>query len=710
MKTNTIEFTPKARLIQILGEHLIKDATVGIIELVKNSYDADATFVEIIMDSLNKKDGKIIIRDNGSGMSEDDFINKWMNPASGHKEIQKEEKKRTKLGRLPLGEKGVGRFAVQQIGNNLKMYSKLKNIKEELFVQIDWHEFDDHNKNLSQISIPYQITANNKFKNTECGTILEISKLKSGWSEDDVKRTATALRRMKSPFQGAEDFNVTLKFNNGPDEFTKYENLSTSDIIEKAHYKFYALIDEKANVDFEYNFNMVGFKQQKKTSKINLVNDFDVKIDRELRCGSFFVNFFVYDKKAKSLQSNSISKADLDEMCGVSVFRDGIRILPYGEKGNDWLKLDNRRIQSPGERIGNDQIIGLVEINQTANIELKDKTNREGLIENYAYQQFEKLLLGVIHVLEIEMKDDRKRVNPEKKKSEISVSETINDVKNKLDVLSRAIKTEKPEESADLSKEMKEVIEKVDEIKKITNDEFENYERVNNMLFNLAGTGLAAERFTHEFARLVEGASSSLERLEKLLVITARMKKEIDAIRMALEALKNDIRLLGPLFYVKKVAREKDLDILQIIKNTLSLQQHALEKGKINVEIEGDSFSVVMREGSCMQVFNNLIDNSIYWLTKKSEVDRKKIKIVLDSKNSVVYVSDSGPGLVSRYRDKIFEPFFSTKIEEGRGLGLYIIKEILEEKHWNILLVEKEEYIGLLNGANFKIIFKDKYE
>ena len=115
MAKKSIVFTPKARLIQILGEHLIKDATVGLIELVKNSYDADATSVEIIMDSLNTGKGKIIIKDNGSGMNEEAFLNRWMNPASGHKEIQKEDKKRTKLGRLPLGEKGVGRFAVQQI-------------------------------------------------------------------------------------------------------------------------------------------------------------------------------------------------------------------------------------------------------------------------------------------------------------------------------------------------------------------------------------------------------------------------------------------------------------------------------------------------------------------------------------------------------------------------------------------------------------------
>ena len=124
MPTKTVSFTPKARLIKILGEHLIKDATVGLLELVKNSYDADSTCCEIKMISLNKSNARIIIKDNGFGMDLETFLKRWMNPATGHKEEQKQRRERTRLGRLPLGEKGVGRFAAQQIGNRLTLISK----------------------------------------------------------------------------------------------------------------------------------------------------------------------------------------------------------------------------------------------------------------------------------------------------------------------------------------------------------------------------------------------------------------------------------------------------------------------------------------------------------------------------------------------------------------------------------------------------------
>lgn len=189
MATQTISFTPKARLIKILGEHLIKDATVGILELVKNSYDADAISrddapaCEIKMISLNKPEAKIIIKDTGFGIDLETFLKKWMNPATGHKEDQKKRKERTPLGRLPLGEKGVGRFAAQQIGNRLKLISKSVSSPQELVVDIDWKKFDDNKADLKDITVEYKLQVPEYFTETDStGTILEISDLKYEWS------------------------------------------------------------------------------------------------------------------------------------------------------------------------------------------------------------------------------------------------------------------------------------------------------------------------------------------------------------------------------------------------------------------------------------------------------------------------------------------------------------------------------------------------
>ena len=709
---NEIYFTPKARLIKILGEQLIKDATVGIIELVKNSYDADATEVEIVMHSLNTPDAKIIIRDNGTGMGLSTFLKKWMNPATGHKEEQKERKERTKLNRLPLGEKGVGRFAAQQIGNHLKMITKTIETEQELFVDIDWTKFDERGKDLHEVKINYKMRLPVKFEFQETGTILEITELKSEWSKDEIGKISNSLRRMKSPFKGANNFDVILKFENCPEEFERYANLETTDILEKAHYTFYAIVNDNGDVDYDYQFKMPGFKTINHSGKANVINETKETIKQNVNIGDFMINLHVYDKSPDKIKATNIIKKDLDEWCGVSVYRDGIRIMPYGEKGNDWLNLDNRRIQRPGELVGNDQVIGMIEINQATNISLKDKTNREGLIEDEYYEKFRSLILGLFTIFEGLQKGDRKRINPPKEKTNNQkIEEKVTSVKVDLNEIKKKVEESDTKIASATKPIFSKVEQQVTELKQQVTDTIDGLEKDKQVLFNLAGTGLAAERFTHEFARLVSGALFSLERLKKLINYNdGKIKKEVDSISGALEVLRNDIRLLGPMFYIKKVAKEKVLNIREIIENTILLQKPFIEKAGIELIVEGSSFDVTMREGSCMQIFNNLIDNAVFWCGRKSETDRKQIKLLIDAKEKTVYISDSGPGIASRYRDKIFDPFFSMKGEEGRGLGLYIVKEILDEKNFGIFLVTEEDYNGLLSGASFKLVFNNNNE
>src|SRR6266511_2815559 len=136
--THRAVFRPRARLVSILGEHLISDQAVGLIELVKNAYDADATEVLVELTGLARPETTaVIVRDNGSGMTASDIEGKWLSPAVDHKERDKRENRRTKLGRLPIGEKGVGRFAVQQMGRKLELTTRALS-GTEIVVRVDW--------------------------------------------------------------------------------------------------------------------------------------------------------------------------------------------------------------------------------------------------------------------------------------------------------------------------------------------------------------------------------------------------------------------------------------------------------------------------------------------------------------------------------------------------------------------------------------------
>jgi signal transduction histidine kinase len=343
---------------------------------------------------------------------------------------------------------------------------------------------------------------------------------------------------------------------------------------------------------------------------------------------------------------------------------------------------------------------------------LIDKTNREGLIENESYIGLRHLVLGVVEIFEGELIEDRQALRPKKEKTpELELEKSLDSIFATLNAAKDNVQKKGETASASVIDELMPILQKgIDELRQTFGDQSDYYQGERKTLLALAGTGLAAERFTHEFSRLVNGANTALERLERRIASDIerdpKTKRDVDTIRGALEALKNDIRLLGPMFYIKRVAREKELDVWQMVENTRALQEVALHRSGIVFEIVGGTFSITMREGSCMQVLNNLVDNAIFWVSRKSEADRRKIRVVIDPDEQSVYVSDSGPGVIARHREKIFEPFFSLKGEEGRGLGLYIAQEILEEKAWSIAVVDADAHPSLLNGANFKILFR----
>lgn len=114
MQKKTTSFRPKARIMELLGEQLIKNHTLALFELVKNSYDADASEVNLNLVNIDKDNGTIIVKDDGYGMSFQTVTEVWMEPAHGHKLEKRIKGIRTEKGRLQVGEKGVGRAGSDQ--------------------------------------------------------------------------------------------------------------------------------------------------------------------------------------------------------------------------------------------------------------------------------------------------------------------------------------------------------------------------------------------------------------------------------------------------------------------------------------------------------------------------------------------------------------------------------------------------------------------
>ena len=205
----TMAFKPRARIMLQLGDQLIKNESIALLELVKNSYDADAKIVNIIMDNIENQDsGSITIEDDGFGMDFTTVTNVWMEPGSDYKEKIYLEKIRTKLDRLPLGEKGIGRFGAHKLGYEVELVTRKKN-KPEVYVHIDWTKFQD-SEYLKDV--PVKIIERNAeiFKGDKYGTILIIKKLRSKWTRGDVREIYRTVNSMCSPFSGPSSFMVYL--------------------------------------------------------------------------------------------------------------------------------------------------------------------------------------------------------------------------------------------------------------------------------------------------------------------------------------------------------------------------------------------------------------------------------------------------------------------------------------------------------------------
>jgi C4-dicarboxylate-specific signal transduction histidine kinase len=751
-ESQSVVFRPRARIVPLFGEQNISDQATGLIELVKNAYDADATRVEIeLLGLASPVTTTITIRDNGFGMIREDVEQRWLSPATDYKERQKKASQRTPLGRLPIGEKGVGRFATQQLGHKLQMISRSAH-SPEVVVQVNWDDFDKAGAYLDEIPILLYEREPVLFTRDATGTFLLIEQARSTWTEPLIAKIQRALRRLQSPHQGqnAIDFQIVLRC---PD-YPAYQDVSSSDILTHAHYTFEGAVTKAGLLDYEYACHHPAVPE-----RFVAVDNYDLMPAARAemftvgknKAGPFYLNFYVWDRSLEYLHQSSVSRADLDAMAGVSIFRDRLRVLPYGEPGNDWLDLDKERINAPSERIGNQQIIGFVEVFQEETPELRDKTNREGLIDNAAFRDIRALVRAAINVFTSQWLLDRqkleKRTRPSgrepareslqkartlaEKVTETASDDIVINIKEPAllppaspsDQQATSIPV-KAEPSAPVAAYRNPLNEKprdqtasptvnlqvtqrqamhhiLDYLQKAVNYQQQNEtdtEHQTQILLHLAATGMAAERVAHEFGRQVSAALTALRILHTLdKTASIEVADALGTLGACLGTLRNEFRVLAPYeagWHLQRTARVSAEEALHL---ALKLNEHLISSYNIIVDVEGDDFDITARPASLVQVIDNLIHNACVWLASWDRV--RHITINLDKVGRTITIADTGPGVPTHMREAIFKPFMSLR-NGGRGLGLYIVQELLKPMQATIHLDE-----GRSQGAQFSLHF-----
>lgn len=715
-------------MVKILGEHLIRDNIVGVMELIKNGYDADACKVTVELKNLsNPEETEITIEDDGTGMNEETIKGPWSEPAHGGKQSRKDRQIVSKKGRLPLGEKGVGRFAAQKLGRYLDLVTRPEEGHTEFHVAIDWDDFDKSDTYIDEVQFDLEKRDPVIFTGNSHGTLLRIRNVMIPWKKRDVEKLQASLIKLLSPTTEVRDFEVELICPDYPD----LQNLDRGNILEKYQFKIDCGIDNQGKANYVYYHRFPDDKEHKNEVKDQFIWSGANEDWQEFSpsCGPIRVVILAWLRKNETLNAYGITKAQLNAMCGMGIYRDGFRILPYGDSGDDWLGLDPRRTNQPGEKYGNNQIIGMVEVSQKENRELVDKTDREGLQENTAYSNMRDLVLAVMSILETESLEERSNASkpPEStrtlKKTIQSLQERIDELENKPQKITEVPVDENNKDGKDEGgthftetkhetvvevpiselEEIKDHVEKVESsAEEAVKELFSIGEEKREAFLHMMGIGLAAERFTHEFDRVVKEIDKYLEDLEQRYPYDS----PVGSIRRRVEVLKNEVSLMSIARYVRRVEPRPHTDVKGVI--SLSIEAHSDELKSNNITLEGkpeDSFIAEISGASLSQVIDNIIANAVYWLGIKSEVNDRRLFINVNSKAKEIVISDNGTLIPPNIKKALFKAPFVTSKPNGRGLGLYISSEILKKNNAVIGFLEESDGRNIYHSAAFRVAF-----
>ena len=691
--TVTSKIRPSSRIINTIGKDLIKDVYAAIIELVKNSYDADSSSVDIILHyDKNKGLLKTIVKDKGHGMSLDVITDIWLVPATSDKLVRK----RSPKGRVLQGKKGIGRYAAGMLGDLLLMEST--DIEHNLSkVLIDFNEITNA-KFLSDVDILIETgEINNTSGVTMEMTLSDLSEqdVLELWDTKQLEKLELELKKLKSPLiKNTDDtFEITLEYIDVPfkkdgkdtvNYLNKSEKVIPLPIVDYYDYRVYGTVDNNGKAILYYiNQNMENLKEEKIEFQIDLKNN-------KQYCGNIKIDYRVFDRDSidelldRGLRSFSVGKLEarklLDSMYGIGIYRDIFRIRPYGDQDYDWLDLDKGRVSNPSFAIGMNQIIGFIEIEQENLSNLYEKSARDGLIENSNFLGLQNISKEILtKILQPRRYSFRQKVGRGRK---------VNNISEKIDSLFDFNSIENKVKSLGLTSENEEkIILIIDQERKSKEKDLIDIKNTIAVYQGQVTLGKMTDVLLHEGRKSLRYLNEQLPRINKwnneyLENKSIELKEKIKDRSLKTishtKDLSNLFKRIEP-FSKGRLPNKKETNIYDSIEKAIVVYESKLEESNISMINDIDKSLVIFgREYDIYTAFVNFIENSIYWLNQsKSENKQIVLKSEESNKSILIEMNDNGPGISDEYANLVFDPGFSLK-EGGTGLGMSIAAESLK--------------------------------
>ncbi|WP_369128315.1 sensor histidine kinase [Klebsiella variicola] len=708
-----------------LGRESIANSTTAVTELVKNSYDADASKVSIKTFKLDKPISVMVIEDDGNGMDPETLISSWLKIGTDNKVYDK----KSLNGRVLTGAKGLGRLGIDRLCRRLILQTKTTKSDHLLQLDIDWKKYEVRDKSFFDIKhnvFTVDYPSEDKYGQIlprGHGTRMILLGLKDDWAGYLYKDLAKELRLLVSPFFANDEFKIEMAT-----DFDESQNLNSSEILDYSRWSAEASVNEDGSISAEYRY------------KNELVDSFTLPWNEWINnrnnipsCGPLDVKLYYIPRESVSdidLKIKQI-RSFLDANQGVRIYRDNFRVRPYGEPSGkgDWLDLGLRKVRNPeGMRQGNwkvgpNQIVGAVFINRDKNSTLNDQANREGIVENESFYDLRTFILKVIEKFEsLAVLQSRKESAPEKKivieelkEKNNKTNDVILEIQKRLNINIKNKNTKKSD-LKHIAKNMLKVVEqqkleteKVDQL-------LVEVEQLKDTMANLASLGILTVCLGHETKQHTSMSATNISMLREMIEEDiAKLDTEKALIRINL--LENSIKYISDFagFALSNVRPDKrnmnKLQLNNVINDVIKIFNQSLVKSNVEVTKEWDSkigFPIRGYRIHWESIIINFLTNSLWALESTKEGKREiKIKLSLDTELNRVEMRflDSGRGIEFGTENRVFDTGFSTKTDEkgdqsGTGMGLSIVKNFVVDNHKGDLTVIPK---GELGGAEFVI-------
>lgn len=709
---------PRARIVRTIGDQLISGPEAALIELVKNAFDADSAVVgiTIVPPTSAAPLGRIVVQDHGHGMTYDDVVNRWFEPATD----EKVRRQTSPGGRRLLGAKGIGRFAASRLGSKTKLVTTSKTKAGEfdhVTVLIDWTKFSS-DKYLDELDIPIKRRTLPKKPPPQTGVELLIEDLRDQWTRKKVEGLIRELRRVATPTEESDQFDIHLNLSAFTVETTGFDGTAlmeemNADLLDASQtgeeqsptlivpFRIHEYADYQLkghfSVDgsFEGTFLIVKGDNQPHLLKVPA----PTLLPDEEPCGPIDLGINIYDRETESVAALfermglnfekigiRAARKVLTDNAGISIFRNRFRIRPYGEPENDWLELERQRVQNPSKKLGLTQVSGRVTIDDENTSKLIERSSREGLEHNGSFARLKHLLQGVfVHI------EDRRLTFREHAGLSRRAAGDVSQVKDlaNLQNISKAI-------SALPKAQQQPILIAIDRDRKALNESLEELDAYQKLLQSRSALGLVVARVIHEGRRylnpLAVAARLLSEQQESLLKDNALGKLARSQLPHHVEIITESAKGMGKLFKQldpisgRKRGRPVNFKVNAVVATVIDLLHDALEASAIEIQtFVPNDLSAYGYSEDLQAALLNLLDNAIHWLSTVNDISREiRVTGTSTRPNVRITVTNNGPLIDVEYVPRLFTAGFSLK-SDGTGLGLTIAREACRASKGDLL-------------------------